>query len=341
MGRLPTIRDVARICGCSHMTVSNVLNNRSVSDSTRALVLEAMRQLNYEPSAIARGLNRKPMDTLGVVLPKAFQSPLSHPYYGPILDGIMSSTIELHKNVTIYTSSLWNEGGDGLRRYRDGRSDGLLLVTPISQPSLVHALLEVNIPFVCVGAWNDGEASGVRIDNTLAEYIVTKHLIDLGHRRIAFVGGYERGRASMRLNGYLRALDEAGVDESQRFEYHDGFVRETACAHATTIANLPAHRRPTALCCYNDEIALWMIDDLGRNGLRVPSDISVAGFDDSSEAVRANLTTMRQPMRLIGATAARMLVDILNERIIGPKTEVLDTELVVRRTTAPPPVEAS
>jgi DNA-binding LacI/PurR family transcriptional regulator len=338
MAKTPTIRDVARVCGCSHMTVSHVINNGSVSTKTRAHVLEAMRQLNYQPSAIARGLNRKPMDTLGVVLPHSYGSPMAHPYYAPVLDGIMSAAVFLNKDVTFYTSSLWHEGGEGLRRYVDGRTDGLVLLTPMGQRELVQALMHSPRPFVCVGPyWEELKFSYVCNDDAQSEMRRIEHLVNLGHRRIGFMCGHPEPEVRLpRDEGYRSALTSAGIAPDESLVWRGGFMRATVKRHVETIMDTPAAKRPTAICAYNDDVALTLIAELKNAGLDVPRDMSVMGFDDTYLAAEAQLTTMRQPLRDIGARAARMLVDILTGDINEPRRELFEAELIVRATTMPP-----
>ena len=339
MQRAPTIRDAARACGLSHMTVSNVMNNRPVSEATRRQVLEAMRELNYQPSAIARGLNRKPMDTLGVVLPLSHQSPLSHPYYAPVLDGIMASAVSMHKDVTVYTGSLWTEDGEGLRRYRDGRTDGLLLVTPLAQPSLVRALIEVRVPFVCIGAYpNEPEVRCISINDAKAGLELVEHLAGLGHKRIAYVSiGDETSWRGPRRLGFEAAMDRFGLAVDPANIWHAGSSRARARQHAEACATAPKDKRPTAIYCFNDDIAMGLIEELASLGIRVPEDVSVTGFDDVPLATAAGLTTQRQPMRDIGAHAAKVLVDLLAGQAEEQRTVYFDATLTIRTSTAPPP----
>lgn len=338
MKRAPTIRDVAKACGLSHMTVSNVMNNRPVSEATRKQVLEAMRELNYQPSAIARGLNRKPMDTLGVVLPHSQESPLSHPYFGPVVDGIMAAAVSLHKDITIYTGSLWTGDGEGLRRYRDGRTDGLLLVTPLAQPELVRALLEVRVPFVCIGAYSaDPEVRFVTSDDARDCHRIVDHLAGLGHRRIGFFSiGKEGAFKGPRCEGYQKAMTAVELPLNDDWIWYDGLSPGRVRRMAEAFASMPIDTRPTAVFCFNDEIAIAFIQHLATLGVKVPEDVSVTGFDDIPAAEKHGLTTARQPMREIGARAARLLTEVLDGEADLPRTVYFESDLVVRTSTAAP-----
>jgi DNA-binding LacI/PurR family transcriptional regulator len=338
MKRVPTIRDVAKECGLSHMTVSNVINNRRVSEATREQVLEAVRKLNYQPSAIARGLNRKPMDTLGVVLPDASFSPMAHPFYGPVLDGIMSAAVTQQKDVTVYTGSLWHDGSEGIRRYRDGRSDGLLLMTSGVQTALINALLEVRLPFIGIGNYLDHPQIGcVSVDDVISEKRMVQYLISIGHRRIAFFSGNEPTYCvRQRREGYRRAHQDEGIAFDESLVLPGGFATHIE-ERVTRIAGMPPAQRPTAICATNDEMGLLLLAEMARRGIRVPQEISVVGFDDIVGAAGADLTTMRQPLRKMGHKAALMLIDLLAGDVTEPQKEIFETELIVRGTTGPPP----
>jgi DNA-binding LacI/PurR family transcriptional regulator len=317
------------------MTVSNVMNDRPVSESARAQVLEAIRRLNYQPSAIARALNRKPMDTIGVVLPDASQSPMAHPYFGPVLDGIMGTAVTLHKDVTIYTGSLWNESSEGVRRYRDGRADGLVLITPMVQPELVKGLLEVNVPFVCVGRYRgDDRVSWIGIDEMRCSILVTQYLLQLGHRRIAMFLAEDKIRYfRMRREGYIQALQEWEVEPDEGLIMPGTISHGSVRGRVEMIASYPANKRPTAVIAFNDEMAFMILEELKREKLRVPEDISVVGFDDAAGAEDLGLTTIRQPLRKIGMRAAQLLVEHLRNPQSEPATEVVEAELISRSST--------
>ncbi len=319
------------------MTVSNVMNNRPVSESTRKQVLEAMRLLNYQPSAIARGLNRKPMDTLGIVLPHTYHSPTSHPYYAPVLDGIMAAAVVLHKDVTIYTGNLCSEDGVGFRRYRDGRADGLIMIGRAIPKSQVQSLIDVGLPIVTIGNYYESpEINTVGIDNGKSMAALVRHLADLGHERIAFLEGVDdEVDAGPRLGAFFDAVEAAGLRRDLAHAQFPGFTAPKIQQAVDVITAMPLSKRPTAVCAFNDELALATIEGLARAGIRVPEDISVTGFDDTPAAIAGNVTTMRQPMRKIGMRGAQILVDVLRGDVSGPICETFETEIVVRGTTGP------
>lgn len=339
MNKAATIRDVARACGRSHMTVSNVLNNRdSVSETTRAVVLEAMKRLNFQPNAIARGLNRKPMNTIGIVLPNAYEAPTAHPYYSLLLDGIMGAAVALGTDVITYTGSLWSEGTEGLQPYRDGRSDGLLVISPAVDSSLVSYLIESQCAFVCIGDhYAEPEVSCVCIDDVHSQTVLVEHLISLGHRRIAMFDGENKVRCvGLRRDGYRNALLKHGIPIDESLILAGGFEESTIFPRLERIAGMDRSLRPTAICTTNDQMALVVLSGLATLGIQVPAEISVVGFDDVRGAAAGNLTTMRQPIRAIGYRAAELLTKLISDEGSPVCKQFFPTELIVRGSTASP-----
>jgi LacI family transcriptional regulator len=321
------------------MTVSNVLNDRgSFTEATRAEVLAAMQRLNYRPNAMARGMNRKPMNTLGVVLPNAFQAPTSHPYYSLVLAGIMDAAVELHLDVITYTGSLWTEGGSSIATYHDGRSDGVILVAPYWKGSLIPALTAADVSFVCIGDYfEQPEVSCVFVDDVGSEEMLVDYLVEQGHRRIAMLRGEEIVQCvGRRAEGYRRSLIKHGLEPKPSFDLRGGFEEGTIAPRVENLAALPPAARPTAICTTNDEMALTAVAVLRRIGLRVPEDVSVVGFDDTRDSGAAHLTTMRQPIREIAHRAACVLKGMLSGELEGPQKEAFETELVIRGSVTPP-----
>jgi len=335
MNKNPTIRDVARACGLSHMTVSNVLNNRPVvSEKTRTEVLETMKKLKFQPNAVARGLNRKSMNCIGVVLPNAYEAPTSHPYYLPVLNGIMSAAVSSRLDVIVYTGSLWTEEDSHSHPYLDGRSDGLVVVSPMIDSSLVSRLLERGCPFVCLGVYfAEPRVSCVCVDDGLSEMAVVEYLVKLGHRRIAMFQAETIHRwVDLRTDGYRMALKKHGLDIDESLILPGGIDEKTVIARLESLMAMEPSRRPTAICAANDQIALIVLLELARKGVQVPQEISVVGFDDITDAAPANLTTMRQPIQEMGYRAAEILTLFLADPTTPPIKEFFPTTLIERST---------
>ena len=333
------IKEIAEASGVSQATVSQVLGGgkRPVRVETRARVEQAARALGYRPSAVARGLAGKRMDTLGVVIHHDLQAAHTNPALAAILDGILSTATRRHQHANIVTYSCWEEAEARLPALTDGRCDGVLLVVPPRRTALVPALLDCGLPFVLIGAHSDDpRVSCVDIDNVAAAETVVAHLLAQGHRRIALFSGNPTALEFVdeRVRGYRRALAAAGLPFDPALVVTGGRVSEDLAP----LLERPA-RRPTALFCVTDADALSTMQFLPHRGLRVPDDLSVAGFDDVPQAAQAfpPLTTLRQPSAAAGGRAADLLLAQINgEQPPGAKV-CLHTELVVRRSDAPAP----
>lgn len=340
---MPTIRDVAKASGVSPATVSYVLNNgpKRVKPHTKERVLRTMREMNYHPSAVARGLSRKRMNAIGVVFPNEFSSVVANPYVGPLLEGVLEVATRRHQNVTLFTGQLWSDTVHSLPVYADGRCDGMVLISPPEESDIVSGLLNRNVPFILVGTNSeDPSVACVDIDDFQAAYRLVSYLLKQGHRRIAYIGG-ERTIQSSRLRheGYRKALEEAGAAYRPELAPEGGYRKESGAQRALALMELPKKDRPTALFCGNDEMALSAIQSLKSRGLAVPQDVSVAGFDDIAAAATSMppLTTIRQPVRLLGERSADILISMIDHRPAAGQKELLYTELIIRDSVVPPP----
>jgi len=341
---MPTIRDVARACGLSAATVSYVLNDsRAVRPQTRERVLRAVRSLDYHPSAVARGLSRKRMDTIGVVFPATRESasPITSSYYAPVLDGILEVARRERQNVTLFQTGPRDGARERLSAYRDGRCDGLLFVGVAEGDEVVDALAATDLPLVIVGSHgSDARPCRVDVDNEAAARAMTRYLLDLGHRRIGLVslaplhGAY----IPLRIEGWRAALSDAGVAPCPGplyVEPSEDSVRDALEGFLTA----PAERRPTALFCLRDVEAVRVLRVLAERDLCVPGDVTVVGFDDRADAALSSppLTTIRQPLREKGAAATCLLLDCIAGKAVAGQEYLLSTELVVRASSGPPP----
>lgn len=331
---MTTIKEVAQACGLSQATVSQVLGggNRPVSARTREHILKTAQALDYRPSAVARGLTRKPMNTLGLAFLHSEDSANTNLFLTLVLDGMLAVTTHRSQSVMLCTVSRW-ETAEHLPVLSDGRCDGVLLLVPPMDCALFGILRRRKVPFVVVSAPPPAESnSWVDIDNVRAAREMTEHLLGLGHRRIAFVRqDYHRAFAFMheRQAGYRQAMTEAGA--------YDPALAD--CTPAQALALAPAApRSPTAFFCLYDMDALVLMEELQHLGLRVPEDVSVVGFDDIPAAAFSlpALTTVRQPVAQLGQRGAERLLSLIGG-ISEPFGEILPTELIVRASTGPPP----
>jgi LacI family transcriptional regulator len=339
-----SIRDVAAQAGVSLATVSKVLNRRghgAISPATCTRVEEAARSLDYHPSAVARGLAGRRMETIGVVLAYDQASITSDPYLGPCLDGILSVTKQRHQKTMLFTEDTWDDALKNLPTYCDGSCDGLLVVIPRMHCPVVAALRARQIPLVRIGdSHPEGEDSWADVDNEAGARRAVEFLIAQGHRRIAaFLGNRDFFSNDQRLEGYRKALANAGIALDSRLLFDGSYHTIDGERNLHRLrARLPGTDRPTAVFCLCDSIAVGALQACAEIGICVPEDLSVIGFDDSTLARRLapGLTTMRHSIGDVGRRATELLLGRI-QRTIAPGTScLLPPELIVRATVAPP-----
>ncbi len=328
-----TIGDVATRAGVSVATVSRVVNDRyGVSTQTSSRVREVIDDLGYASSLVAQGLRSQRTGVIGVLMSRI------EPFGTEILKAVSESLQDSgHELIVFCPASEHAEGWEqrSLARLGDSLVDGALLVAPtVVDLSTDRPLVAVD-PHV--GASHLSTVSSENHDGAMA---ATRHLVDIGHRRIGFLGGRQDLESSrQRETGYRRALMDAGIDFQPALVEHGDFTEAGAEAPARRLLALAD--RPTAIFAANDRSAFMVVHTAGELGLRVPDDLSVVGFDDIPEAARATppLTTVDQSLHALGRAATTMLLELIDGD--GPETGdpvhlTLPTKLVLRRSTAPP-----
>jgi LacI family transcriptional regulator, repressor for deo operon, udp, cdd, tsx, nupC, and nupG len=319
--RRTTIRDVADLAGVSTATVSRALGTpAAVGEATRARVLEAVRATGYRVNRAARDLRRTRAGAVLVLVPN-----LANPFFSAILAAIADVCAEA--GLTVQVADTVRGDARLANLAHDGRADGVILLDGAQPPALLQGL---GLPLVTACEWVPGlETTGCRIDNAAAARLAVRHLRDLGHRRLAHVAGPEGNVLSAaRIEGFREAADGGVILPGD-------FGLESGVAAARQWLTLPD--RPTGVFCASDAMALGFISECAAQGVRVPEDVSVVGFDDIELAQRSipPLTTVHQPRAEIGRRAAMQLVALFDG---GPGTgmETLPVELAVRGSTTPP-----
>jgi LacI family transcriptional regulator len=338
--RRATIRDVAALAAVSHQTVSRVINGQtSVADDTRRRVLDAIEQLGYVPSPMARGLISNRTHTLGMVTADVSDGFFARAVAGAELEA-------RRRNYYLIVGSVEETPDDGegtgyLRLMLDRRVEGLILARPgvVFEGEHLRGAANAGIPLVSIGSTALDGFTSVDVDNRRGGFDATTHLLELGHRSIATIVG-PRGwpSADARLAGYRDALRDAGIAETAEL-VERGADWGLESGQVATDRLLATGVPFTAIFAQSDLIALGAIRRLRVEGLNVPSDVSVVGYDDVPIAAYVDppLTTVHQPMREVGEFAAGLIL----ERIAGgesdPGPHLLPALLVVRQSTAPPP----
>jgi LacI family transcriptional regulator len=322
--------------------VSGVLNNThdAAGPEMRERILEMIEQMNYSPSAVARGLSRRRMNTLGVVMQYDWGTVIADQHVGPIFDGIVTRNTTMKQKTLLYPEP-WSKAMANLPSFCDGFCDGILLIVPMVPTEFFERLIRRRLPFVIIGdSRTEENYTVVDVDNVDAGRQITSHLIELGHRRIAMLRGNDDHCSSvLRAQGYKESLQTARVQYDPSLDIHCGYTSSTGYQHTAALMDRPLSQRPTALFCGDDRIAFGALDALADRGIRVPEDISVVGINDSIEgaAMPVPLTSFQQPGRLIGNRSVDMLIfQITGEEQPGRKVAI-PGKLIIRRTSGPVP----
>jgi LacI family transcriptional regulator len=325
-----TIRDVAARAGVSVATVSKVINERyGVSAATLARVRAVIDELGYEASLVAQSLRNHRTNVIGILV--ADLEPFSTELLKGAADAIRGSGFEL----VVYSAG--GRTGDPLgweKRYLSRLSgtlvDGAVLVTPTVSLDVVPGT-----PVVAVDPHTGpSHLPTIDSDNLRGAQLATEHLLDLGHRRIAFLAGRpDLQSAELRKTGYLRALTAAGITPDEDLIRIGAYDPEVSAASAHALLTGPD--RPTAVFAANDISAIATVGAARELGLSVPDDLSVVGFDNVPESALCSppLTTVDQPIREMGHRAIRMLIALINGDDVERTHVTLDTGLVVRHST--------
>lgn len=329
---------IAQQVGVSKTTVYRALHNTGrIHPATRQRILEVAQSLGYRPNLVARSLRTRRTATIGVVTVG-----LTGWFYAHILEGIDKVAYPKQHGVLIAHSDGYPERERSVvEMLIDKRVDGLIVAPcdPQENLDLFQQVLEMQIPLVFIDRYIPGlPVSFVGTNNEEGGYIATKHLLDLGRRRIAFVSTASRERRAtsvvQRFNGYRRALREAGIEEA--LELGPGMpdiLPEERYAYDVVDQFLKGGGTFDGVFAVNDDLAYGAIMTIQAHGLRIPEDVSVVGFDnqDTSAYVSPPLTTVAQPMLEIGEQAAKLLFEQIEQRGALPAKHVLLTPTLVVR----------
>ena len=339
--RRVTITDIARQAGVSKTAVSFAFNTPGrLSAETAERILDVARRLGYAPNPIARSLNTRRTNAIGVIVPQDISEAFGNLFFGQLVSGIG----QVCNNEGMSLMIIPPMRGSLLEATYAALIDGCIVTGLEPEDEVVRVLRQRNLPFVMVDADAPEHIACVKIDDFDGAHQALQHLLRMGHREVAIVsfesfsGQVDQytGTLKHRFDGFRLALKEAGLSLSSRSIH----CLETKCSQAggVEVFNrlMQLVPRPTAVVALSDTIAFGIIDATQQHGLSVPGHLSVVGFDDleASRLLRPSLTTVRQPIREKGLRAAEMLMDAVRRRFTLPRHVVLPVELVVRKSTA-------
>ena len=335
-----TIKELAQRAGVSHSTVSRALNNHpALSRETVERIQQLARELNYVPSHSARSLKTNRSHMLGVIVHR-----IADPFYSEVLGGIQNVAHQFQYGMFVSASENDMERQAALIRGMFGRQADALIIGDSFFTLADLDELGIHVPTVFIHNRGEVLPHSIYHDDVNATRALTKHLFDLGHRRIAF-GGNQRGGLlhQQRREGVVAELKSAGLElRSENDLIAPNGQMSSGVLLAKQLLNMP--ERPTALICFNDMQAIGVMQTLQQANVRIPEDISVAGFDDIplAEFVYPALTTYCQPSWELGQMAAKVALSLLdeevNESLVSESLITMRGRLIVRRSTAPPAV---
>jgi DNA-binding LacI/PurR family transcriptional regulator len=339
--KLPaSIKDIAKEAGVSHTTVSRALRgSHLISEETTKKVQAAACKLGYFPSAAARSLKTNRSQAVGVIVTN-----IDDPYFSEILQGI--EEVAQSNNYSLFMAASQHDHGKErtiVQAMRQHRVDGMIICSTTFSDEQSQYFSKYGIPMVIVNNQAVEEYRySIYHDDIDGSRQLTRHLIELGHRKIAYLGNSQSGRTTQdRLAGFCQEMQSARLPVPAHYVYEiPSNGPETSARAADYFLQIP--ERPTAIVCFNDMMAIGLLKTLQQRGLQVPEDISITGFDNIvfSNYTNPPLTTFDQPKRFIGQKAAELILRLLDSakmNVREEKIQVLKGKLLVRESTAPPP----
>ncbi len=337
----PSIRDVAREAGVSISTVSSVVNKtKFVKEDRQKRVLSAVKKLNYKPNIIARGLRTRSTRAVGVIVPD-----IAQPFFSQVIRGM--EEVAREREYTLILSCTFYDVAEEERQMNvlvDQFIDGLLFFCGYDNYSHIKKIYNQNIPVVVIDREvSDPKIPSVLIDNTKAMEQAVDYLCSYGHREIGYVTFTFENQATVRNRyaGYCSGLKKNNISHNPDIAIIDNTIRLNESRGTYNIIKELHEKRkmPTAFTAIADFSAIGLIKALKETGYRVPQDVSVVGFNNEivCEFSDPPLTTVKQPKKLMGATAMNLLLDIVEGKKVKNKNIILPTSIIERGSVAAPP----
>lgn len=334
--KMPTLLDVARRANVNASTVSRVLNEKpdiKIRSETRDRIIEAARELNYQPNSIARGLKLRRTFVLAILIPD-----IANIFSHEVIKGVEKAANE--EGYSVLISQMENHVIKDLhvKMVREKRIDGLLIFWAYKEDEFLAELTKANIPFMLINRPTRITSNYITTDYFSAAKMAIEHLIALGHRNIALLPGHlDSDNSWLELKGYRQSLSDHGVPYQPDLVEESGFSYEDGCRGIASL--LTKSRVFTAVFCNNLIMAIGAIHELQKSGIKIPEEVSVIGCHDASlaEMVRPTLTTVKMPLYELGYETAKSLIGTIDSskgrenavpRVLPP------VGLIIRESTA-------
>ncbi len=338
-----TIKHVAELAGVHPSTVSRVFSgNAKISEATRKRVTAAADQLNFHPNVIARSLTTRRAHALGMVIPHTQEEFFLDIFFPQVMRGLTDVAYEQgFRLILAGVDSPEHEPGAALQLIRSQQVDGMIVQASRVGIDTTDVLLTEHLPFVLLGrpVQDKPEISWIEVDARQATYEAVQHLVHLGHKHIAFIGGRPNMVVTIdRLDGYRQALQEAGLSYDEALIGYGEF-RQEGGYNAMRQFLEQGDKRPTGVFAANDLMAIGAMQAIEAAGLRVPHDCSVVGSNDSpiASVTSPRLTSSRTPYCELAREAAQALIAQLGHEPTQPVKKLLPCQLITRESTGPPP----
>lgn len=336
MRKRPTIKDIAKLAGTTHSTVSRVITgNATISGKMQDKVRAAMKKLDYHPNLIARGLVRSKTRAFALIVPEL------DPHVLPIIRGISDTCRKHSYGLMLFSTDYWaDENLSFLGIAKNWLVDGIFIYNVVYRKNVsaaVKALRKDRTPFVFINKYlGTGLMNSVSTDNANGVFKAVQHLAGLGHKKIGIInGGMTSVDGVERFEAFKNALGAFGIEYDPKLAGIANFSGEEAYLEMKRI--LASGARPTAVFCANDFMATGAARAAQERGLRVPKDISIVGYDDweGAKFFKPALTTIKPNLEKIGPRAIDLMLELMENPDMQPKETAIEPELIIRSSTAP------
>ena len=326
----PTIYDVAEEAGVGTGTVSRVLNeSENVSDKTRKKVIKAIKKLNYYPNAMAQGLAAQKTDLVGVVVPDF----TSH-FFVEVLQGVQQSLKNFNLDLVLFNVSDKSNKDKYIDRViGERRVDGVITITMNMTDDDVNKFQQANLPLVLIDDWHE-EVSSIAVDDVYGSKQAIKHLLGLGHQKIAFLSGIiGKQHSDKRLSGVKNAFQQSEVEFDENLLIEEEFTISGGKRAMKKLLELSPAKRPTAIFAASDNQAIGALEEIKAANLSVPNDFAIVGYDNIELAHYLNLTTIAQPMTKMGKLGVEILAGIILDKQNEISQKVIKPQLIIRESS--------